>query len=66
MVMNHYLDENSKKRLTNRPDIATAIEILRREGYEHENLIREMTRIFYIDLDEYNDIVAQVDVSQAA
>ena len=36
-----------------------AINILRGQGYDHDDLIREITRIFYIDLDEYNDIVAK-------
>ena len=56
--MDHYVEDNSKRRLTDRLDIIMAINILRKEGYDHDDLIREITRIFYIDLDEYNDIVA--------
>ena len=56
--MDYQVEDNSKRRLTDRLDIIMAINILRREGYEHEDLIREITRIFYIDLDEYNDIIA--------
>lgn len=56
--MDYYVEDNSKRRLTDRLDIIMAINILRKEGYDHEDLIREITRIFYIDLDEYNDIVA--------
>ena len=56
--MDHYVEDNSKQRLTDRLDIIAAINILRSEGYDHEDLIREITRIFYIDLDEYNDILA--------
>ena len=56
--MDHYVEDNAKQRLTERLDIMAAINILRSEGYDHEDLIREITRIFYIDLDEYNDIVA--------
>ena len=56
--MDHYVEDISKQRLTERRDIMAAINILRSEGYDHEDLIREITRIFYIDLDEYNDIVA--------
>ena len=56
--MDHYVEDNSKRRLTDRLDLIMAINILRKEGYDHEDLIREITRIFYIDLDEYNDIVA--------
>ena len=57
--MDYYVEDNAKQRLTERLDIVAAINILRAEGYEHEELIREITRIFYIDLDEYNDIVAR-------
>ena len=57
--MDYYVEDNAKRRLTDRLDLIMAINILRREGYEHEELIREITRIFYIDLDEYNDIIAQ-------
>jgi hypothetical protein len=53
----YYVEDNSKRRLTERLDIIAAINILRSEGYDHEDLIREITRIFYIDLDEYNDIL---------
>lgn len=56
--MEHYVEDNSKQRLTERLDIIAAINILRSEGYDHEDLIHEIIRIFYIDLDEYNDILA--------
>ena len=57
--MDHYVEDNTKQRLTDRLDIIMAINILRKEGYDHDELIREITRIFYIDLDEYNDIISQ-------
>lgn len=65
--MGHYVEDDSKRRLTDRMDIIMAINILRGEGYDQDDLVREITRIFYIDLDEYNDIVAAAPaVSQAA
>ena len=57
--MDHYVEDNSKRRLTDRLDLIMAINILRKEGYDHDDLIREITRIFYVDLDEYNEILAQ-------
>ena len=57
--MDHYVEDNSKQRLTDRLDIIMAINILLKEGYDQDELIREITRIFYIDLDEYNDIMSQ-------
>ncbi len=57
--MDHYAEDNSKQRLTDRLDIIMAINILRGQGYDHEELIREITRIFYIDLDEFNAVVSK-------
>ncbi len=57
--MDHYAEDNTKQRLTDRPDIIMAINILRGQGYDHEELIREITRIFYIDLDEFNAVVSK-------
>ena len=55
--MDHYVEDNAKQRLIDRLDILTAINILRSQGYDHEDLILEITRIFYVDLDEFNEIV---------
>ena len=57
--MEHTVEDNAKKRLTDRLDIIMAINILRGQGYDNDDLIREITRIFYVDLDEYNEILAQ-------
>lgn len=56
--MDHFVDDDSKKRLTDRLEILTAINILRGQGYDDEDLITEIIRIFYVDLDTYNEIVA--------
>jgi hypothetical protein len=53
-------DDCLKPRLTERVDIFTAVTILRSRGYEREDLITEITRLFYVDLDEYNDILRWV------
>lgn len=57
--MDHYAEDNTKQRLTDRLDIIMAINILRGQGYDHDELIREITRIFYIDLDEFNAVVSK-------
>lgn len=56
--MDHYIEDDFKKRLIDRLDIIMAVNILRKQGYDQEELIREITRIFYIDLDEYNEVVS--------
>ena len=55
--MQHTLTENIKPRLTERSDIMNAINILRLRGYQSDQLIVEITKLFYVDLDTYNEIV---------
>jgi len=57
--MHHYVEDNAKQRLIDRLEILTAINILRSQGYDHDELILEITRIFYVDLDEFNELVRQ-------
>ena len=54
----HAIDDCAKRRLTERVDILTAINILKSRGYDEEQLVSEITRIFYVDLDEYNEIIS--------
>ncbi len=55
--MDHFVEDNSKRRLVDRVEIITAINILREQGYDNDELVREITRIFYVDLDTYNEIL---------
>ncbi|PTE11864.1 hypothetical protein [Mesorhizobium helmanticense] len=55
--MERYVEDYQKRRLTERVDIMTAINILKSEGYDHDELIAEITKVFYVDLDAYNEIV---------
>ncbi|KQZ13644.1 MULTISPECIES: hypothetical protein [unclassified Mesorhizobium] len=55
--MERFVEDYQKRRLTERFDILTAVNILRSQGYEDDELIREIIRVFYVDLDTYNDIV---------
>ncbi|MET2826602.1 hypothetical protein [Mesorhizobium shangrilense] len=56
--MEHFVEDHQKRRLTERVDIMTAINILRSQGYEQDELIGEMTKVFYVDLDAYNEVVS--------
>lgn len=60
--MDYTVDDCAKRRLVERDDIITAVNILRSRGVRIDELIYEMSKIFYIDLDEFNDVV----VPQAA
>ncbi|TIR28853.1 MAG: hypothetical protein E5X64_17495 [Mesorhizobium sp.] len=55
--MERYLEDHQKRRLTERVDIMTAIDILKSQGYDHDELIAEITKVFYVDLDTYNEVV---------
>lgn len=55
--MERYFEDHQKRRLTERVDIMTAIDILKSQGYDHDELIAELTKVFFVDLDTYNEIV---------
>lgn len=55
--MQHQNDDVAKQRLIERIDILTAINILRLRGYTEDELLNEVVRLFYVDLDEYNSVV---------
>ncbi|MGX9177807.1 hypothetical protein [Mesorhizobium sp. BHbdii] len=55
--MERYFEDHQKRRLTERVDIMTAINILKSQGYDHDELIAEITKVFYVDLDTYNEVV---------
>ncbi|MBZ9794517.1 MULTISPECIES: hypothetical protein [Mesorhizobium] len=55
--MERYVEDHQKRRLTERVDIITAINILRSQGCEYDDLIEEITKVFYVDLDTFNEIV---------
>lgn len=55
--MERYVEDYQKRRLTEPADIMTAINILKSQGYDHDELIAEITKVFYVDLDTYNEVV---------
>ncbi|MFE0014526.1 hypothetical protein ACFWXH_06765 [Mesorhizobium sp. NPDC059054] len=55
--METFFEDYQKRRLVERVDILTAINILKSQGYDEDEIITEITRVFYVDLDEYNDLV---------
>ena len=56
--MQRYVEDYQKRRLTERVDIMTAVNILRSQGYDQDELIEEITKVFYVDLDTYNEVMA--------
>ncbi|TGQ72764.1 MAG: hypothetical protein E5V49_04405 [Mesorhizobium sp.] len=55
--MERYVEDYQKRRLIERVDIIAAINILRSQGCEYDDLIEEITKVFYVDLDTFNEIV---------
>ena len=58
--MYQVLEDYAKQRLPDRRDIMTAVGILRSEGVDTDDMITEMTKLFYVDLDEFNDVLESV------
>lgn len=54
--MREIFEDCSKMRLTERIDVLTAIETLRERGYDTEQILTEMVRLFYVDLDQFNEL----------
>lgn len=54
------LEDHAKQRLTERNDIITAVGILRSEGVDADDVLGEMTKLFYVDLDEFNEVMGSV------
>ncbi len=55
--MHAVLDDCEKRRLTERIDIQTAVEILESRGVCRDDLLTEITKVFYVDLDEFNRVL---------
>ena len=55
--MDRFVEDYQKRRLTEHVDIMTAINILMSQGYDEDELIGEMTKVFYVDLDAYNELI---------
>jgi len=55
--MHDVIDDCAKRRLTDRMEILMAVNILRSKGFEEEDLVMEMTKLFYVDLDEFNFVL---------
>jgi hypothetical protein len=57
--MERFVEDYQKRRLTERVDIMTAINILMSQGYDEDDLLGEITKVFYVDLDAYNEVMGR-------
>ena len=51
------IDDHAKRRLIEPKDIAVAVRILKAEGIDRDDLLIEITKLFYVDLDAFNEVV---------
>jgi hypothetical protein len=54
------IDDHAKRRLIEHLDIAVAVNILKAEGIDRDDLLTEITKLFYVDLDAFNDVINAV------
>lgn len=55
--MQDNIDDWAKRRLTEKIDLQEAIDVLASRGYDLEAMLAEMVRLFYVDLDEFHELV---------
>lgn len=51
-------DDSAKRRLTERAELVVAAEFLIARGFEHDEIAVQLSRFYYVDVDELNDVVA--------
>ncbi len=53
-------DDSAKRRLTERAELVVAAEFLIARGFEHDEIAVQLSRFYYVDIDELNDVVASI------
>ena len=51
-------DDGPKRRLTERAELTVAAEFLIARGYDSDDIAVQLSRFYYVDIDELNDVVA--------
>jgi hypothetical protein len=57
--MRNSLDENAKRRLTGRGEIATAVDFLVSRGIAADDIPVQLARYYYVDIDLVNEILLE-------
>lgn len=57
--MRQALDENAKRRLTARTEIAVAVDFLLSRGFASDDIPAQLTRYYYVDIDLLNEILLE-------
>ena len=56
--MLHPADDCAKRRLTERSELTVAARFLIAKGFAREEIGVQLSRFYYVDIDELNDVVA--------
>lgn len=60
--MRHALDENAKRRLTDRAEISVAVDFLLSRGFAAEDIPPQLVRFYYVDIDLLNEVLLEDQV----
>lgn len=60
-----YSDDCAKRRLTERAELTVAAEFLIARGFERDEIAVQLSRFYYVDVDELNDVVAVLSQAPA-
>ena len=63
--MGFQVDDSAKRRLTDPAEIDRSIQLLEARGLYGDQLLTEMTRIFYVDLDALQGVLAGLAQAEA-
>lgn len=64
--MAHLADDGVKRRLTERTDLAVAAKFLMAHGFADDDIAVQLSRHYYVDIDELNEVVASLSQRPAA
>ena len=53
------LDENAKRRLTGRSEIAVAVDFLVARGFAPDDIPSQLARYYYVDIDLVNEVLME-------
>lgn len=59
-------DESEKRRLTDRAELTVAAEFLISRGIASDEIGEQLSRYYYVDIDELNEVVAALERAAAA
>lgn len=63
--MSAALDENAKRRLTERSEISVAVDFLISRGFVAEDIPGQLVKFYYVDIDLLNSVLIEDQVLSA-